>query len=260
MKHIIAVCLMLWSASALQSAPVPKPAPDPRKDSDSTALVEAAIDPEKLPDNPVLRIRDSAHRAKSTNNLKQIVIAAHNYHDSNNRMPANVVGKDGEAILSWRVQLLPYLEHEGLYKQFKFDEPWNGPNNILLLEKMPKLFESPRAIVKRKGYTVYQSFAGKGCLFRPDNMALRMTDITDGLSNTFFAVEASTAVPWTKPADIPFDAEKELPDFGKVYGHKPVLAMCDGSVRVLDLKKVDKEMVKRAVTVADGMPVDFDEK
>jgi Protein of unknown function (DUF1559) len=260
MKRVIAVCLMVWSTSTLRAAPVPKSAPDPRKDSESTAPVEPAVDPEKLPDNPVLRIRDSANRAESSNNLKQIVIAAHNYHDANMRMPANVVGKDGEAILSWRVQLLPYLEHEQLYKQFKFDEPWNGPNNIQLVEKMPKLFESPRAIVKKKGYTVYQGFSGKGCLFRPDNSALRITDITDGTSNTFFAVEASTAVPWTKPADIPFDSEKDLPDFGKAYGHKPVLAMCDGSVRVLDLKKVDKEMVKRAVTVADGMPVELDEK
>jgi Protein of unknown function (DUF1559) len=260
MKPLIVACLMFWSAIVLRAAPVPKSAPDPRKDADSTAPVEPAVDPEKLPDNLVLAVQDRANRAKSTNNLKQIVLAVHNYHDANGRLPANVVGKDGEAILSWRVQLLPYLEHERLYKQFKFDEPWNGPNNIQLVEQMPKFFESPRAIVKRKGYTVYQSFAGKGCLFRPDHMALRMTDITDGLSNTFFAVEASTAVPWTKPADIPFDAEKDLPDFGKVYGHKPVLAMCDGSVRVLDLKKVDKEMIKRAVTVADGMPVALDEK
>src|SRR5438309_1312962 len=60
----------------------------------------------------------------SVNNLKQIVIAVHFYHDTNGHLPNNVYSKDGKGLLSWRVLLLPYIEEMPLFKQFKFDEPW----------------------------------------------------------------------------------------------------------------------------------------
>src|SRR5437879_3096759 len=54
------------------------------------------------------------------------------------RLPAAVVyGKDGTPLLSWRVSLLPYIEEQELYKQFKLDEPWDSPHNIRLLPHMP---------------------------------------------------------------------------------------------------------------------------
>ena len=65
-------------------------------------------------------------------------------------------------------------------------------------------------------------------------------------------VESSVAVPWTKPVDLPFDPEKNLPDFGKAYGSKPLAALCDGSVRTLDLKKIKPETLKAAITRAGG--------
>src|SRR4029077_19894239 len=61
---------------------------------------------------------------KAEENLKQIGLAWHNYHDTNNHFPSNELNKDGKALLSWRVQILPYIEEHALYKQFKLDEPW----------------------------------------------------------------------------------------------------------------------------------------
>jgi hypothetical protein len=66
------------------------------------------------------------------------------------------------------------------------------------------------------------------------------------------AVESSMAVPWTKPADLPFDAKKDLPDFGKAYGAKPLGVLCDGSTRILNLKKISPETLKAAITIAGG--------
>ena len=63
------------------------------------------------------------------NNLKQIGLALHMYHDVNGKFPTNVYGPKGEPLLSWRVHLLPFLEEDGLYKQFKMDEAWDGPTN-----------------------------------------------------------------------------------------------------------------------------------
>ena len=44
---------------------------------------------------------------------------------------------------SWRVAILPYLEQNALYKQYDFDEPWDGPNNRKLLDKMPAVYSYP---------------------------------------------------------------------------------------------------------------------
>ena len=65
-------------------------------------------------------------------------------------------------------------------------------------------------------------------------------------------VESNIAVPWTKPADLPFDAKKDLPDFGKAYGAEPLAVLCDGSVRTLDLKKLTPKTLKCAIMLADG--------
>ena len=43
----------------------------------------------------------------------------------------------GKPLLSWRVHLLPFLEENELYEQFKLDEPWDSPHNIKLLDQMP---------------------------------------------------------------------------------------------------------------------------
>ena len=75
----------------------------------------------------------------------------------------------------------------------------------------------------------------------------------EGSGCSDFAVEASKAVPWTKPADIPFDKDKKVSlDFGKAYGEKPLGAMMDGSVRTLDLKKIKPETLKNAIMPDDG--------
>jgi hypothetical protein len=79
-----------------------------------------------------------------------------------------------------------------------------------------------------------------------------IVDILDGLSNTIMAVESSVAVPWTKPADLPFDVKKDLPDIGKAYGAKPLAVLCDGGVRTLNLKTLTQETFKNAITIAEG--------
>jgi Protein of unknown function (DUF1559) len=188
----------------------------------------------------------------STNNLKQFGLAFHTYHDSFNALPTDIRSKDGKPLLSWRVEILPYLEHQALYNQFKRDEPWNSKHNLTLLEQMPKVFDSSRVKLKKKGYTVYQGFSGANALFRPGKPGLSLAAITDGTSNTILLTETSTAVPWTKPADIPFAMDKPVPDIGKAYGKRPLAVMADGSVRILDLGRVKPETLKHAINPADG--------
>src|SRR5688500_8928652 len=80
----------------------------------------------KQEDNPddigmdVRGTRGAALRMTSQNNLKQIALGLHSYHDVNGYFPVGVVGPDGKTLgLSWRVLILPYVEQENLYKQFR---------------------------------------------------------------------------------------------------------------------------------------------
>lgn len=187
-------------------------------------------------------------RVASENNLKQIGLAMQNYHDTNEKFPINSKDKKGKPLLSWRVLLLPYLEQMTLYKQFKLDEAWDSPDNLKLLEKIPRVFESPRVKTK-KGYTVYQGFSGNGAFF---GSAIAIPNILDGTSNTIMCVEATQAVPWTKPSDIPFDPMKDLPKFGKAFGEKPLASLCDGQIRTLDLKTLTAATLKNAISINDG--------
>jgi len=88
------------------------------------------------------------------------------YHDVNKAFPApTVYSKDGKPLLTWRVQLLPFLEQQKLFEEFKLDEPWDSPHNIKLLAKMP-----PQYIAHgRKGSdlttTCWQVFVGNGAAF-----------------------------------------------------------------------------------------------
>jgi hypothetical protein len=195
------------------------------------------------------KVRESANRVQSMNNLKQIALAMYNYHDSYRHFPPQAIySKDGKPLLSWRVLLLPFLEQDALYRQFKLDEAWDSPHNKRLLAQMPKVYADP-AVESKRPETVYQGFVGHGAFFE-DKKGLPISAFTDGTSNTLMIVEAAEPVPWTKPQDLPYDPKKPLPKLG---GHRSggfLAAFCDGSVHFL--KQNIKESVLRALITRNG--------
>jgi prepilin-type N-terminal cleavage/methylation domain-containing protein len=75
----------------------------------------------------VQKIREAAARMSCQNNLKQLGLALHNYHDVNNQFP---VGAAADSGLSWRVHLLPFIEQDALYRRFDLGPgAWNGGPN-----------------------------------------------------------------------------------------------------------------------------------
>src|SRR5688572_3110747 len=99
----VCACAVLFAGLAVSAAPVPK---------------DATVVP------PVTE----EHLKASRENLKQIALAFHNYHDFHNGLgfPANICDKNGKALLSWRVLILPFLdEQDKLSAEFKLDEPWD---------------------------------------------------------------------------------------------------------------------------------------
>lgn len=76
------------------------------------------------------RAGPAARRAMCHNNLRQLSMALENYHQTHGCFPPPYLAdKDGKPMHSWRVLILPYIEQWPLWKSYRFDEPWNGPNN-----------------------------------------------------------------------------------------------------------------------------------
>jgi hypothetical protein len=201
---------------------------------------------EKKADEPVGPITEE-QLATSSNNLKQIALAFHNYHDTNGVMPTNQFSKAGKPLLSWRVQILPYIEQDQLYKQFKMDEPWDSEHNVKLVDKIPDLFVPVRGKAD-KGMTFYQAFGGEHGWMKPG--ATLPGSFPDGTSNTFLVAEAAKPVIWTKPADLEFDGKK-VPVLGGMFGGRFHAAMVDGSVARFR-KEVATDTLKILIDPADG--------
>ena len=172
-----------------------------------------------------------AARGITINNMKQFGLAAHNYHDQFGHLPTNITSKDGKPLLSWRVAILPYIEQETLYRQFKLDEPWDSDHNKKLIFPMPKIYRSPKQSPELKDRTTYLAPLGKGLMW--DNpKGLRIADILDGTSNTILLVESDDehAIVWTKPDDIVIDMKNPAKGLLGHFNDGFVALVCDGSV------------------------------
>jgi uncharacterized protein (TIGR03067 family) len=225
------------------------------KEGSKTLLLVLKRDPKAEKLDPKKLKADAGEAVKrqfSANNLKQLALAMHNHHAVHGTLPpAAIYDKDGKPLLSWRVLILPYLEEKDLYDQFKLDEPWDSEHNKKLLDKMPQIFG------KEGKETFYQVFTGKGTIFEGKE-GTKLTDITDGTSNTILMAEAGKAVPWTKPEDLPFDADKELPKLGGLFNGDFHAAFADGAVRFLK-GTIDAKELKALITYAGGEVVNFDQ-
>jgi hypothetical protein len=222
----------------------------PSGGSAGTAPIMAAL---LLP--AVQKARMAAHTAQDVNNLKNIALAALMYHDAHNHFPTDVYGKDGKPLLSWRVELLPYLEQQSLYNEFRRDEPWDSEHNRALVGRMPQVFFSPGE--HRPGTTRYVALKDDGTVFR-GREPVSLKHITDGTSRTLLAVQVADghAVEWTKPADLDFDPDHPFSGLNTPQ-NMFLAALCDGSVHRISLA-ISKETMQALATRARDEEVDYD--
>jgi RNA polymerase sigma factor (sigma-70 family) len=207
-------------------------------------------------------VKEAQLRVQSQNNLKQIGLALHNYNDTYTHLPPPAIydkggPRLGKPLLSWRVALLPFIEQNALYKQFKLDEPWDSPHNKKLLAKIPDVYAPVRGPSRVLGGTYYQAFVGKGTAFEAGKRLRIPGSFPDGTSNTLFVVEAARPVPWTKPEDLPFVPEQALPALGGQFRGHAYALLGDGAVMLLS-KNADEEMLRRAIIRDDAQVIDFD--
>ncbi len=156
----------------------------------------------------VQKVREAAARAQSQNNLKQLGIAAHNYHDTYQHFPA---GNDKNNF-SAAAQLLPFIEQNNVYQMIDFKKPSDDPANATARGLLIKTFFSPldaqMTVVANNGPTNYLWNAGSkpglkdndGVFYQDSKV--RLPDITDGTSNTVMAGETLKGDGATKAQDV----------------------------------------------------------
>jgi hypothetical protein len=137
-------------------------------------------------------LREAANRVVSANNLKQIAIAAANYHDSHGVFPTGAsFDSSGRGLHGWETMLLPYVEEERLYRSINLKLAWNHPENTSALRTEVRIFLYPEVAERQDadGYALSQYASNIRLL--GGNVAISMKDVKDGTVNTILAGEAA---------------------------------------------------------------------
>ena len=192
----------------------------------------------RVPNNVVNSVRGAVFRTQTISRLKQVVTGLLQYEAAKGEFPpAAIMTADGKPGLSWRVAILPMIEQEALYRQFKLDEPWDSDHNKALVAQMPSIYESPGSDVA-KGYTNYLAVVSTDTIIASGDRGTKMRSIRDGTSSTIMVVEVddSYATIWTKPEDYPWDKSKPAYGLGNIWTGSFIAAFGDASVKRVELK------------------------
>jgi prepilin-type N-terminal cleavage/methylation domain-containing protein/prepilin-type processing-associated H-X9-DG protein len=159
----------------------------------------------------VQKVREAAARTSCTNNLKQIGLALHDYHDARRQFPASNTNGPTKRH-SWVTFILPYLEQDTLYKRYHFNKNWFAPSNNKTVRAPLAIFRCPSVpatnlvdstftpnaacgdYAATKGVSPQLVLIGlvpptdlRGVMLK--NVGTRMTQIRDGTSNTIMVAE-----------------------------------------------------------------------
>jgi prepilin-type N-terminal cleavage/methylation domain-containing protein/prepilin-type processing-associated H-X9-DG protein len=160
----------------------------------------------------VQKVRAAAARVQCQNNMKQLGLALHNYHDANNGFPMAQWDSSSSASHCWTTLILPYIEQDNLSRQYNFGVTWSAAaNDSGVIQNRIKQFVCPaapsgRVAANNRGVLDYPAIAE---LTRPNPYALNgvppadstfigvlghnvnrhITDVLDGSSNTLVLAE-----------------------------------------------------------------------
>ena len=265
-----------YTRNSLPGIPIPGLSGGGGVESAGTVAVLAAL---LLP--AVQQAREAARRTQSKNNLKQMGLAVHNFHDTHTHFPAgthpNAQLKKPEDRLSWIADLLPYLDQAPLYNRIDFKNGWSDKANVILKGVSLTVLANPSQtnIPRKDGYEVthYVGIAGLGKdaptlpitddkvgVFGYDRTT-RIRDITDGTSNTMMITDTSKDFgPWAQGGLATIRALTTKPYINGPDGiggpHRGVVQvlMGDGSVRAIS-ENIDPKTFEALSTIHGGEDV-----
>ncbi len=212
--------------------------------------------------------REAARNVRCANNMAEIGVALHNYHETHKSLPpAYSVDENGKPLHSWRVLLLPYLELGGgsvykgsVYEDIKLDEPWDSPHNSRFHHLMPQVFactSRQESEWRHNGMTPYKMIIG------PDTISdgphsVSFAEVSRGLSQTIAVVETTKPVCWMQPVDLPQSAlaegiiwtgeyrdKNDIPEaIGSLHRGRAYMLLLDGTVKSASTDKTPPEILE----------------
>lgn len=147
--------------------------------------------------------RESVRSTQCSNNLREIALALNAYHDAHGTYPpAYLADAKGKPMHSWRVLVLPFLGQQELFDEYDFSQPWNGPSNRRLLDRMPDVYRCPAEENRASTDTSYAMVVAAGTISDGPTGTAR-TEISDGTGETLLVVESSpSGIAWLEPRDL----------------------------------------------------------
>jgi hypothetical protein len=148
--------------------------------------------------------REAARKVQCKNNLRQIGIGLHHYHDALHSLPTGCIewrgwgGPRTKRQFAWSALLLPFLEQANLHQQIDFGKPFDAPENAAAAARRLPVYICPSAIQRemRRGPTHYGGLFGETLVDAPRtdgvflyDRSITFRDVRDGLSNTLAVSE-----------------------------------------------------------------------
>jgi prepilin-type processing-associated H-X9-DG protein len=147
--------------------------------------------------------RGPDNKSVCRSHLRQLVQAMQLYEQHHGHLPPAYEIRNGYRH-SWRVLLLPYLEHQHIYNAYRFDEPWDSANNKRLADGDLTHFFQCRSAHSPPGGCNYFVVQGRDTPFFRDH-TITSKQISDHPTNTILLVEAvGTGIHWMEPRDLSF--------------------------------------------------------
>jgi prepilin-type processing-associated H-X9-DG protein len=206
----------------------------------------------------VQQAREAARRTQSMNNLKQMGLGMHNFHDLQSHWPGGTVSPDGTPLHSWQTELLPFVDQQPVYQIIDQNVPWNDPANTGAFMTEVPTYLHPNQSQRRTadGYAA-SHYAGNQFVIVP-GQTLSLREVTDGTANTIAAGEVGSGFrPWGDPGNVrdPSLGINANPDgFGSASPGGANMLLMDGSVRFVS-ENIDSGVLKALATPAGGEQV-----
>jgi prepilin-type processing-associated H-X9-DG protein len=199
--------------------------------------------------------REAARRMQCSNNMKQIALAFHNYHDAYGTLPpAFTTDANGKPLHSWRTLILPFIEQNAIHQQIDFSKPWDDPVNLPFSQVVIPTYACPSGHTDSPEKTCYQVVVDPSGIFPGANKATKFSEVSDGLSNTILAIETESenAVPWMAPVDADMSTYLSLgQSIRPNHTGGSNAAFGDGSIQFMS-NSVDANAAKAMVTKDAG--------
>ncbi len=155
--------------------------------------------------------------------------------------------------------ILPFIEQSELHDEYNFGEPWDGPNNRKLANRMPRMFAFHGS--ERGTTTNYFAVVGDETAW-PGTKPLTATDVSDGLGKTILIAEnQGSEIHWMEPRDLllaDMNLTLNTPDGLSSPYDDPAAVMLDGSIYRFR-STLRPETLRALLTINGGEPLQTDD-